>query len=248
MDKPILQSKETSNKNIENNNDLIAENLYSVEISEVNFPDEVFRDYVVRNFDTNSDGFLSRDEIKEALIVDVSFNKQITSLQGIEILSSLERLVIYNTNIKELPIFSNIFLKYLDCSNTEIKELDISHTSLVYLDCSNTKIEKLDIHGSHLRYLDCSNTDIKELNLSRCASLCELHCENTKIKELNIINNSNFYYLSCDNIKLRDINFYNSNLKSHLFYLICNNTEVKKIDFNSNHETDKKPLLNSKKM
>lgn len=78
MDKPILQSKETSNKNIENNNDLIAENLYSVEISEVNFPDEVFRDYVVRNFDTNSDGFLSRDEIKEALIVDVSFNKQIT--------------------------------------------------------------------------------------------------------------------------------------------------------------------------
>ena len=105
--KSILQSRETSNKNDENNSAVITKNLYRVEISEVNFPDEAFRDYIAKKFDTNDDGFLSSNEIEEALIVDVSFNKQITSLLGIEIFSSLKHLVICNTNIKELPISSN---------------------------------------------------------------------------------------------------------------------------------------------
>ena len=107
MDKLISQSKETSNKNTENSNDTIVQNINGVEISEINFPDEVFRDYVAKNFDKNNDGFLSRHEIEEALIVDVSFNKQITSLQGIEILSNLKRLVISYTKIKELDISHN---------------------------------------------------------------------------------------------------------------------------------------------
>ena len=192
MDKLISQSKETSNKNTENSNDTIVQNINGVEISEINFPDEVFRDYVAKNFDKNNDGFLSRHEIEEALIVDVSFNKQITSLQGIEILSNLKRLVISYTKIKELDISHNTDLTYLDCSNTEIKELNLIHNiALQDLHCDHTKIKELDIsHNTNLTYLDCSNTKIKELNLIHNISLWYLHCDHTKIKELDFTHNA----------------------------------------------------------
>ena len=233
MDKLISQSKETSNKNTENSNDTIVQNINGVEISEINFPDEVFRDYVAKNFDKNSDGFLSRHEIEEALIVDVSFNKQITSLQGIEILSNLKRLVISYTKIKELDISHNTDLTYLDCSNTEIKELNLIHNiALRDLHCDHTKIKELDIsHNTNLTYLDCSNTEIKELNLIHNISLRYLHCDHTKIKELDFTHNSGLNYLDCSDTDIMALNIIsNRNLRS----LHCENTKIKELDITFN--------------
>ena len=247
MDHSSLQNKGTSNKNTGGNN-MIKQIEEAVKIDAVYFPDGVFRDYITKNFDKDNDGFLSRHEIEEARVLDLSFNNYITNLQGIELFSNLEHLVIHNTKIKEFDTSGNHSLKFLDCSNTKIKRLDISNTNLYHLDCSNTKIKKLDIHSSNLSYLDCSNTNIKELNLSKNYSLRELHCEHTEIKELDITDTRNLCYLSCDNIKIEDINFYNSNLMSHLNYLICNNIKFKRFNFSNNYETDKKPLLNSQKL
>ena len=235
MDKSISQSNETSNKNVENNNDTMIENVNSVEISEINFPDEVFRDYVAKNFDTNSDGFLSQHEIEEALIVDVSFNKQITSLQGIEILSNLKRLVISYTKIRELHISYNTNLTYLDCSNTEIKELNLIHNiALEDLHCDHTEIKELDIsHNTNLTYLDCSNTEIKELNLIHNIRLLHLHCDHTKIKELDFSHNSRLSYLDCSDTDIMELNIIsNRNLRS----LHCENTKIKELDITYNDD------------
>ena len=241
MDKPISQSKKRSNKSAENNNDEITTNINSVEINEMNFPDEVFRDYVAKNFDKTGDGFLSQDEIDEALVIDVSLNAHITNLKGIEKFTKLKFLACCGTKIKELDISYNTYLKYLDCSNTEIKELNLTHNiSLCYLHCDHTKIRELHIfHNTCLHYLDCSDTDITELNIIGNRRLNYLNCENTKIKELD--HNENLLYLSCNDIKIRDVySSYNSNLKSTLIYLFYNKTDLKELGFDSNFETEKK--------
>lgn len=63
----------------------------SVEINESNFPDETFRN-LVRNFDVNSDGTLSDEEIA-GVNKDINvYDKNITSLKGIEYFTALEML------------------------------------------------------------------------------------------------------------------------------------------------------------
>ncbi|WP_367182819.1 leucine-rich repeat domain-containing protein, partial [uncultured Alistipes sp.] len=68
-------------------------------IDATNFPDETFRNYVSTNFDTNSDGALSEEEIAAATVISlVGTDKDntitVTSLEGIENFTALKELTI----------------------------------------------------------------------------------------------------------------------------------------------------------
>ena len=62
-----------------------------VAIDEANFPDSVFREYVSSNFDTDSDGMLSEEEIARVRSISVT-NGGIYSLQGVENFTALTEL------------------------------------------------------------------------------------------------------------------------------------------------------------
>ncbi len=68
----------------------------AVQITEDNFPDEIFRNYVSKNFDSDNDGYLSSEEISKATKVDLNGTDNLESLKGIEYLTVLtvqERLL-----------------------------------------------------------------------------------------------------------------------------------------------------------
>ena len=112
----------------------------SVAINDTNFPDQYFREYVLKHLDNLHDGVLDSFEIQNVKTISVqnitysSNNKMIKDLTGIEYFTNLETL---------------------DCSSNEITSLDLSN---------NTKLENLDCWDNHLTYLNVSNcTNLKEL-------------------------------------------------------------------------------------
>ena len=117
-----------------------------VEISAANFPDANFRSYVSSEFDTDGDGFLSADEISEATFVNTD-GKGISSLKGIEYLTSLDNLWLYGKSITSVDLRKNTMLRRLDCVGTGITSLDIRR---------NTKLTNLTVYGNSFTTLDVS--------------------------------------------------------------------------------------------
>ena len=116
-----------------------------IEINELNFPDVIFREEYVRKFDKDKDGYLSNEEMNEVTDIDVSFEKNIINLTGIEYFKNLITLDCCYTGITDLNVSENKALKKLYCSSTGITELDIrENKDLKKLYCSDVKISSLD--------------------------------------------------------------------------------------------------------
>ncbi len=86
-----------------------------IEINEINFPDATFRNYVKSNFDTNKDGYLSKNEIAAVTTINVN-NKGILSLKGIEYFTALTELDCSNNNLTSLDVSANTSLTKLYCT------------------------------------------------------------------------------------------------------------------------------------
>ncbi len=113
---------------------------YKVEAVEI--ADPAFRAYLLENFDTDGDGVLST---KEA--------------------AAVTRIEAAGRGIRSMAELSTAFkhLVYLDCSNNELTDLDLSGlTRLTYLDCSGNRLTEIDIQSlPGLRTFDA--TDNPEL-------------------------------------------------------------------------------------
>ncbi|MCL1976454.1 MAG: stalk domain-containing protein [Firmicutes bacterium] len=113
------------------------------------FPDPIFRDFVAGiDIDKNQDSLLSAAEMLEILELDLS-DKGITSLQGIEFFTALKYLDCSENLLIELDISCNFELGALNCRNNMLTSLDISkNTKLVALSCSkNNMIDETAVNG-----------------------------------------------------------------------------------------------------
>lgn len=186
-----------------------------VSINSVNFPDELFRKVVRDRYDTDTDGVLSVDEINKREEVNISnpSYQEIKSLKGIEYFHQLRNLNCSFSEVKELDISKNSNLYQLSISDTKIKTIDISNnTGLFMLNCSRTDIDKLDLSKNpRLSFLYCSYTKINKLNIENNQNLTNLHCFNTEIKGLDVSNNAKLDTLSCQNTPLAWLNIGTNN-------------------------------------
>ncbi len=158
-----------------------------LKINEANFPDKKFREYIVDEFDLDRKSFLTNQEIKDIINIDIGYEYNIKSLQGIELFPNLQELICCRTAITELDVSKNYNLVCLDCNSTRNNSLDVSNNlKLDWLDCSYTGITSLDVSKNpELTYLDCGNTGITELDVSNRSKLERLNCENTPIINLD---------------------------------------------------------------
>lgn len=138
----------------------------SVAVDASNFPDSTFRTYVSDNFDTDKDGTLSESEIKAAKTIDVN-QKGITTLQGIEYLTSVQSL---------------------DCSNNKLTSLDVSElTKMSSFVCDNNQLTSLDVSkNTNLMYLMCAGNQLKTLDLSNNKYISSISCENNNLYNLDL--------------------------------------------------------------
>jgi hypothetical protein len=186
-----------------------------VAINASNFPDDVFRAYVAREFDTDNDGALSAAEISQATEVEQDGcrgENGIQTLAGIEYLNSLEKLTVSCTGVQSLDLSQNTVLHSLEIDGAEIVTLDVSANSalssltVAYAPLSslnvsaNTALTRLSIARVELRSLDVSantklqylavSTDLASLDLSNNRSLTLLDVSSDALMSLDLSQNS----------------------------------------------------------
>ena len=146
-------------------------------INEHTFPDAVFREYVKKNFDLNSDGRLSMEERKKVTKIalkDVEFE----SLSGVQLFPELTEIDCVSNGLKQVNLTHNPKLTKISISRLEQDHLDLSqNTKLQYL-----SLDWYDKNGK----LDLSkNTELKELYISTYLDSIDLS-KNTKLTSLTL--------------------------------------------------------------
>ncbi len=159
-----------------------------VAINEDTFPDEYFRGYVERNFDTDSNDTLSNREIDGVTIIDVSYNKKIQDLTGLKYFTGLTKLNCEQMGLTSLDISENTKLEELNCSVNQLTELDLhANTALKKMWCGVNSLMELDVKSNlELEELCCDGNALLSLDISMCDKLTVLYCENNLLMELTL--------------------------------------------------------------
>ncbi len=104
---------------------LIISNASEIGINEINFPDEVFREYITANFDKDESGALSPAEIAGIKSITLS-STGLADLTGIQFFSGLKTLTASTTDISKLDLSQNPLLEDVNVANCKLTSLDLS--------------------------------------------------------------------------------------------------------------------------
>lgn len=196
-----------------------------IEINEINFPCETFRNYISRYFDKNNDNYLSNNEIKNVKKLCISNEHDdypdLYSIEGIEYFTELATIILYNTDIEEADFRNNpklikIYITKGFSINSDngglLKNINISNNpKLKILDIDYNFISKVDLSNNiELENLSCGNNQISEINVSKNVKLKELFCSHNQLSEINISRNVKLKELDCTYNQISDINISNN--------------------------------------
>ena len=192
------------------------EKLPQIEINEQNFPDELFRKWVL-NQEYGKDGILTEKEIAGVTFMNLFPQNliavgHIKSLKGIEYFTAVTKIV---------------------CSMNELTELDLSkNTALTWLECYGNHLTKLDLSkNTELTILDCSGNELTALNVLDCASLSSLRCDNNRLTQLDMSENTELSSLVCNNNQLTQLDV---SKNTELTELRCHENQLTALDLSKN--------------
>lgn len=223
-----------------------------VTIDETNFPDEVFRNYVIENFSSNGNT-LSEAECEAVIVIEVP-DSGITDLKGIEYFPKLKLLYCNENDLTSLDVSQNQKLETLNCSGNALNSLNVSaHADLSYLDCSENNLVSLDISANRaLKLLNCNNNSITSLDISGNTDLYSIDCSYNQLSLLDVSSNTALESLLCSkndlgsidvsaNTALRSLACYGIGLESldvskntNLTTLLCGFNNLDQLDISHN--------------
>ena len=176
-----------------------------IDINEINFPDEAFREYVDKNFDTErDDDALSPAEIAKASVINLN-ESDVENLKGIEFLTSLQELeCVKCSNITSVDLSSNKELTYINCGFSGLEELTLGDKPVLeYLYVEFTNLNGLYLGGCpNLKNFSMYNSTLKSVDLKKCPYLEEAingDKVTLTIRELNIDADGKVDYYSSKN-------------------------------------------------
>lgn len=171
---------------------------------------------------------------------------------------NLKKINIYNCQLEELDLSSQVNLEYLEVSgNDSLHTLDLNNcTKLDSIDVSGNSITQLDISNcKKLRYLDCSDNKLSELELNN-PLLYALYCYNNEISKLDVGNLKELKYLYCSGNNLSELDIskckkleqltcgfnnlseLNVRQNSKLYFIECGGNNLQSIDLSKNQELE----------
>ena len=173
-----------------------------VEINETNFPDENFRQFVMKRY---GDGGTILTDSKRKNVTQILCDRQgIKNLKGIEYFTSLQYLYCSYNELSSLVVSDCAGLESLRCDNNKLSSLDVSgYASLWLLSCTNNELSSLDVSGcASLKTFRCSYNELSSLDVSGCASLETLKCDDNELSNLDVSGCASMWLLRCTNNKL----------------------------------------------
>ena len=200
------------------------------------FFDEIegeFRLTQVRCYDLGLVGTIDFEDCTELVRLYCGENM----LDGVIVLgcTSLEILIPWcNEDLTELDVTQCPALRYLQCEDCSITELDLSNNpALTDLYVVFNPLGELDISQcSNLQNLDCMACGLTELDVSNNPLLESLYADWNHISELDISNNQLLIYLGCDGTDLTELD---TSANPELRYVTCADTNCTAFDFSGNH-------------
>ncbi len=149
-----------------------------VRINEKNFPDDVFRNYLLNKEDHNGDKYLTADQL--LFIKGISL-EGCENLEGIEYLTSLNSLSL--TNCKDLSgvekATSISTLKLVDCKNVDIDFSKLVNLQRLTITNSNVTVN-IDLSDSqNITDIKIEDSTIKNVTLNNCAVLNKVYLHRT---------------------------------------------------------------------
>ena len=185
--------------------------MAQVKINDTNFPDDVFREYVTNNWDTNpQDGTLSKTEISSVTYAWLS-NYGIEDFTGIENFTYLTELYVgSNGGLEKLDVSALTRLTILDASDCALTEINFAGlTKLTTINLNNNQLEALDFTGlERLEYIDCNeNRDLTSINVAGLNKLKSIGASSCLFKTIDVSGLESLESLSVnDNNELEEIN------------------------------------------
>ncbi|MBO4637487.1 MAG: DUF4214 domain-containing protein [Clostridiales bacterium] len=139
-----------------------------IEITEATFPDEVFRNYISRNADTDHDGFLSYDEIDVFEVVELTgIASDIHDLTGIRYLKRLVRFRADGAQISTVDLSGLDYLEYFMIEDSPLSSITLDNERLEAIYLSGTGLSTIDVTNCPaLKCLDILDTEIFFLDVS----------------------------------------------------------------------------------
>ena len=202
-----------------------------IAINEVTFPDANFRNWVLAQ-DYGTDGFLTDEEIEQVTEISVG-EKNIASMQGIEIFTALRYLGCSNNQLASLDVSKNTKLKDLHCYSNQLTTLDVSNcTELIHLQCGSNQLTSLDVsNNTALTQLGCSSNQLTSFDVSKNTKLTSLWCDNNQLASLDVSQNTALIQLQCDDNQLTTLNVSNNTALTNLY---CRNNKLDALDVSKN--------------
>lgn len=182
---------------------ILPDNSPGVFVSEMAFPDENFRNWLLSQ-DYGKSGYITATGL--AGVTTINVNKMsIADLKGIEYFTALGYLKCYNNKLKALDVSKNTALKFLDCSENQLTTLNVStNTALTTLSCENNQLTALDVKANTaLEILYCEHNQLSALDVSANTSLKELYCHENKLTALDVTANTALMNLICYGNQIR---------------------------------------------
>ena len=189
-------------------------------INDMNFPDPVFREYVLKIVGSS---VLTDTIARQIEVLDVSASNikkvlgdraPITSLRGIRYLK---------------------YVKDLNCSGQKLTTLNLELNSRVEkLNCSGNQLTGLwlDPRGNSLKYLTCSVNELTALDLSKSSELTELSCSSNKLTSLDLSANKKLQKIVAQTNALTTLDTRNLPELTDLY--LWGNHDLKSIDVSKN--------------
>ena len=167
----------------------------NIVISEENFPDESFRNYVMETADSNRDGILSYYEIDDMREINVS-GKGIKDMTGIDYFLHLQQLNCINNDLTEFKCTVTHLLNEIRFSN-------------------NAHFEKIDVgRQPDLGWLDFQGCALENVDFSQCGYNCRdgwpvtcyfNYCKNLKTiimpTDMSTFDGSNNNFRGCESLE-----------------------------------------------
>lgn len=142
-----------------------------VDINETNFPDKIFRNWLLDKGNLNgmgADGVLTSVELAQITALDLS-DLGIGDLTGIGHFAALEQLNVNNNRLASLDLRQNPRLRSLYCATNVLEHLDVTGCpELVDLNCERNRLTSLNLSSNpKLVQLYCRHNSLEQLDVSR---------------------------------------------------------------------------------